>query len=355
MTKLILFTTLALLLFSACGSGEKSVIKGGPKSQSLATEYGDGVFIYPEAFIPLTEIDEVASEVPDLGVVLSGFARTFMNIGVGLGAGKKTMSLVQPIPEIPRNYLKDIHLKRVFFYIEPHTQGVRRFDWLTRIFKGKGDVNFDFLSKMAIMIRTHHIGNRQNWRPIFNLEEKVDKQTQKKLQGYFKTNPGESLYPRVPNPKKAREMLILKYDKKHASDYLRNQDYGDIFIATTTSPVETKNFLLDHPEMGQFFEHIFILNKTLMIELKKDPVVSESFNVVISRERENLDSLGVTFIEQCTPKTCLDLKVPEVSLIDLISTDNAVKLDAFMEANEVPETFRLKGFIEFKMKVKTPI
>jgi hypothetical protein len=351
MAKNILFSILTLILLSACGNESK--IKGGPVAESLSEKYGDGKYFFYEPFLPLTEIDEVESLVSDLGLILSGFARTFLNIGVGLGLGKRTMSLIQPVPEIPRKYLKDIKLKRVFFYIEPHVKGERRFDWLTRFFRGKNDVDFNFLSKLAIMIRPHHIGHRESWMPIFNFDEKPDKQLEKKFMTYFQNK--ESFYPEYENPREARELLLLKYDKKKGDENFKNGHRGDIFIATTTQPNETRDYLLNHPEMKNFFQHIFILDKNLMIELRKDPVVSESFNVILSQERDYIDQLGVSFIEPCTKQTCLDLQVPDLSLIDIVAQDNAIKLDAFVEANEVPETFRLKGFIEFWTKVRDPL
>ena len=349
-------TLLALTTLSGCG--QKSVIKDAVQPRSLAEQYGDGKYLYPEPFYPLTEIPEKGSMVPNAGPLLSGIARTFMNIGAALGAGKTNMTMVMPIPEIPREYVKDIRLKRVFFYIEPHSAAERKVGWLRSLIHGKGNVDFDFLSKVGAVLNSYHLDKRTGYTPIFPDEKTMpeammSKDLQDRVEGFFKKK--TDIFPQYVDPRTAKDILILKYDWQRRKEYLKNDEYGDMFIAMTDKPTATRQFFLNHPSMKGFFKNIYTLDKAIMIELNKDPVISESFNVLLSENRHELDDLKVGMIEQCTPKTCMDLRVPDVSLIDVVTKDNAIKMDVFLEAGSVPETFRLQGFIEFKAQVKSPI
>ena len=57
-------------------------------------------------------------------------------------------------------------------------------------------------------------------------------------------------------------------------------------------------------------------------------------------------------IEECSEQTCLDVKVPDVDLLPLIVKGNALKIDAYINANKAPDSFQLEGFMEFEVKLK---
>jgi hypothetical protein len=50
--------------------------------------------------------------------------------------------------------------------------------------------------------------------------------------------------------------------------------------------------------------------------------------------------------------TCLDMEVPDVDILPMIARGNALKIDAYINANKAPESFQLKGFVEFEIKLK---
>ena len=75
---------------------------------------------------------------------------------------------------------------------------------------------------------------------------------------------------------------------------------------------------------------------------------------MLSEEAEELENLKVTYIDTCTPRSCLELKVPDINLVPIANKGNGLKLDAVIHAGKVPESFKLKGFVEFEVKVKTP-
>jgi hypothetical protein len=372
MKKQVFLMTMALS-FAFTGCGKHGVIFCGKnlvcdttstidvkvKAQRLAEAYGDGQYIHQNFFLPLTDrnIDAIPSIVPNAGPILSGIARTFMNIGAGgFGLGKMPVRLTQPVPQISKEYVKDIRLKRVFFYIEPHAHQERTHNWVYNFVHGKTNVDFDFLRKIAISVSSNHIPNLKDYYPVFDKAPKEDQATMDRFENYFKKQ--VSLFPAYVNPDKAKDILILKYDRANRKDYLKNNEYGDMFLAhvnDATAAVDTQEFLKSHPKLKNAFVNINLLNSTLMIELRKDPIISEIFQKVISEESTRLDELGVNQLEACTYKTCMDLRVPDVSLLDVATRDNSIQLDAFIDADRVPEGFQLKGFIEFATTIDSPI
>ncbi len=338
----------------------KSSIDVEVKAQRLAEAYGDGKYVHQDFFLPLTDrnIDAIPSLVPNAGPILSGIARTFMNIGAGgFGLGKMPVRLTQPVPEIPSEYVKDIRLKRVFFYIEPHENNVRNHNAIYNFIHGKSNVDFDFLSKIAISVSSNHIPNLKDYYPVFDKSPKEDQATMDRFENYFKKQ--TALFPTFVNPEKAKDLLILKYDRSNRKDYLKNDEYGDMYLArvnNASAAVKTQEFLKNHPKLkGAFVGEINLLNSTLMIELRKDPIISEIFKQVISEESSMLEKLGVSQLEACTYKTCMDLRLPDVGLLDVATRDNSIQLDAFIDADKVPEGFQLKGFVEFSTLIDSPI
>src|SRR5690606_13457402 len=94
-----------------------------------------------------------------------------------------------------------------------------------------------------------------------------------------------------------------------------------------------------------------ILNKSILVEIKKDSIVEENFTAILGEETAHLESLGVEYIERCSPSTCFDFNVSALNLIPILLKGNGIRLDAFIEAGKVPESFQLKGFIEADIRM----
>jgi hypothetical protein len=45
----------------------------------------------------------------------------------------------------------------------------------------------------------------------------------------------------------------------------------------------------------------------------------------------------------------MELTVPDVNLIPIAIKGNSLKFDAILHAGAVPESFKLKGFVEFEI------
>ena len=349
MLKSYLFILVSLILVLS-GCGQKSVIENAVKAKTMAEAYGDGKYVIRPLVIPLSdqELSPYDSPVANIGFIFGGFAKLFMDLGASMGMGKTHISLIQAIPEIPVEYLKELKVKRIFFYIEPQ-KGEREHRWWQRLLKGRDTVDFKFLDKIAVKLSTHNLDAPNNWKPLVEIRDMNGKEFGE-ISELFKAR--EQIYSRVIDSREVQDLVLLRYNGRHKDRYLKNDEFGKVFLLNSESPAKVKRFFLDHPKMQGYFKRIHILNKSLLVELEKDPVVEESFKLILSESTSELESLKVSMIEPCTKKTCMDLKVQDVNLLPLIMKGNAIKLDAFINAGQVPESFKLKGFIEFEVKLK---
>ncbi len=348
MLKHLLLVGLLLILY---GCGESSVIKNDVKAVKTSEAYGDGKFTIIPMVIPISDemISSYDSPLAKVGFVIGGFARLFMDLGASMGLGKMQLSLVQPIPEIPSDHLKEIRIKRLFFYIEP-TAGKRDRAWYQRYLLGRDDVDFKFLDKIAVKLSTQKIlDNKGGWVPTVETKS-VKRKDSSPLQELFEKRDFD--YGQVVDADKAREIILLKYDRTESDLYLRNDKFGTIYIINTTKPVKARKFLSEHPILKDYFKRVHILNKSILVELEKDPVAEEGFKHVMSQYAAELEELGISLIEPCNKKTCMEFGLADVNLLPLIMKNNGIKLDAFIDAGKVPESFKLKGFIEFEVKLK---
>ncbi|HXH74900.1 MAG TPA: hypothetical protein VNJ08_08040 [Bacteriovoracaceae bacterium] len=344
------FQVLIILAFFVCGCGNKSVIKNAVKAQTTAEAYGDGEFTILPLVLPLSdqEISSFDSPLGKIGFVAGGFAKMFMNLGASMGMGKVKLSLIQQVPEMPKEYFKSAKVKRIFFYIEPKKIHEREMSWFQRVFNGRENVNFKFLDKIAVKLSSHHVENTNSWIPLFD-SKTIEKKERTPLQNLFEKK-GE-LTGDV-NLEDENQVILVKYDGDHRNTYLQNDNYGKIYIINTHEAALTRDFLMNHPKLKGYFKRIHILNNSILLELEKDPILEEGFNVILAENAVELEKLGVKHIEPCTKETCMDLKIPDINLAPLIMKDNAIKMDAFIEAGKVPDSFQLKGFIEFEIKLK---
>ena len=348
MVKHFLFLLAFIILISGCG--QKSIIKNDVKSQTTAEAYGDGEFVIRPLILPLSDqaISTFDSPVEKVDFVAGGFARMFMNLGAAMGMGRAQLTLTQPVPEIPTEVIKSAKIKRLFFYIEPKEGSSRWSTWMRKFFRGQGDITFDFLDKMAMKISSSNLESVESWYPQFDYNS-LKKKDFTQLEKIFDE---ERLFSESLDSRTTKSLVVLKYDQENKHKYLKNNKYGFIYIIHTKSPAQTKKYLLKHPQFTGHFKQIHMLNETLIVELKKDPVIEEGFRVILSENAPLMDHFKIDLIEECSENTCLDLEVPNVNLLPLISKGNALKIDAYINASKAPDSFQLKGFVEFEIKLK---
>jgi hypothetical protein len=337
------------LLTQSCG--QKSTIKNNVAPETLASKYGDGKYVIRNLTFPLSDSSlAYNTPLPGIGPIAGGILKFVGNIfAANTQMGKLQMSYTQPIPELPKE-LRSVRLKRFFFYMKPQEKQRRFRDWIDRILFGKGHVTFDFLDKLAVKLETVKLDNPDVYIPTLQTKN-YDKDEMRTLMSIF----GKFYQPTVVDPEKAKELVLLRYSDKDKESDSAIKNYGKTYILETPHARETKHFLMDHPRMSGYYKKILILEDSLLVELDKDPLAEETFKVVLSEIAEELDErFEVNFIDTCTPESCLDLRVPDVNLVPIAIKGNAIKLDAVIHAGKVPESFKLKGFVEFEVKVETP-
>jgi hypothetical protein len=345
-----LIISIGFMVLGLVSCGEKSVISNKIKVQTTAEAYGDGNHSIWPLVLPLADQEKSRFDSPiqKLDFIAGGFAKMFMNLGAGMGMGKIQLTMNQPMPEIPVDYIKGLKIKRLFLYIEP-TKGNRTKTWVRRSFWGEGDVNFNFLEKMVVRISPGHIEKVESWYPDFT-HKMLKNREFSPLERLF--DESDRIYDNQIDLNKRSELVVLKYDRDNRSRYLKNDLHGITYVVNAKQPGRAKKYLSSHPKFRGYFKQIQLLNNSLVVELNKDPIVEEGFASILSDNADELESLGVSIIEKCNETTCLDLEVPDVDLLPLIIQQNGLTVNAFINATKAPESFELKGFVEFEVRVK---
>lgn len=346
---LVIFLVISTL---ASGCGQKSEIKNSVRPEKLASAYGDGKHIIRNLTFPLDDSSlAFKTPLPGIGPIVGGILKFVGDIFAGsTNMGKLQMSYVQPIPELPAE-LSSVRLKRFFFYMKPDGRYNRFRNWFNRFVMGRGHVTFDFLNRLAVQMSTVTLDDPDNYVSELEIKDYDRKEMNSLMKIFSSYHRGQD----VVDTERAKDLMLLRYSKKEKFLDTAHDRYGEIHIIETMKPIETKHFLMDHPLMDGLYKRILILGNSLLIELVKDSVAEESFQRMMAESAEEIDQLEVTFIDTCTPQSCLELRVPDVNLVPIANKGNGLKLDAIIHAGKVPESFKLKGFVEFEVKVDSPI
>jgi hypothetical protein len=267
-----------------------------------------------------------------------------------MGAGKTEMYFHQPTPAIPEQ-AKEVRLSRVFFYIEPKANTSRRSHWFSRFFRGKGNVDFNFMKHLVLRVKPE-IADMRNvclipeqgiYQPQFPCKDPEDVRTEEFLRVFKEIVPrGE------PQLSELEEFVMVKYSGgKNKNKYLMNDLRGAMFMFRTKNPGELYRFVESNPKIKKVITNMMTLDNVVLVELAKNNLAKETFESQLSQNASVLDSkIGVEEIEECTPSICLDVRVEEANLLPFLKRLNSNRIEAFIDASRVPETFQLKGFID---------
>lgn len=347
MTKHLLF--LILLLAVATGCGKKSTVKADVEANGLKEP------IAIKVVVPLTEetIATFDSPVENTFPLLRGLVKSVFDLGASLGAGKMKMSLLQPLPEIPSKYVKDIRVKRVFFYVEPkkvekvpRTVVGKVLNDVWKFIKRERELSFDFIDRLAVTLKPEEAKDRSTWVPAVTTPD-LTKKDKEYFSNLFKMNT-YSVEQMNLNDKDETKVMI-RYDKEKKENYLKTKSIGRIYIIYTDEPVKTRRLIEDDPRLADTYTRIHSLSKSLLIELPTSPILQEKFEQEFWEKQEELN---IKNMEACTEKICLDFKVSDINLVPLLEKSNGLKVDSFIEAGKTPESFQLKGFMEFEVKIQ---
>lgn len=338
-----MFKTLILLslVLVAMGCGKTSKIKTHVEGRAL----GDGENITFNIVVPLSEksISSFQSPVKNVMPVFKGITESLMNIGAAIGAGKQRLTLTQPIPEIPEDYVSSLKIKRIFFYIE----SLDKEDGWFKKFKRE---EFDFLRRLVVKISSTKMPrDAEVWEP------KIETGSLKGsdlnfFEGLFKKKrdmQAENF------EKESTGLLMIQYNQEQPKESLQSELFGTVHIIETETPNSTRKYL--EKNYGKYFKRIHTLSKSILVELKKDPVLEETFKMKFAADAEKMEDLGIGEINPCNNKVCLDLKLKDLNLIPIINKGNAIKIDTYIDPKYTPKSFQLKGFIEFEVKIKSTL
>jgi hypothetical protein len=342
------------LLFLGLGCGKKSVIKNAVPPEKLADAYGDGKYVIRNVTVPISNSSlTYTTPIEGLFPVVGGISKLLGDILVkNTKMGTMQMSYIQPLPAIPDKYLKSVRLKRFFFYMKPQGSRRRIRAFLEELITGRGSVTFDFLNKFAVKVSAVNIKDVEQFKPkLMNDDLKEEKLAS--LLDIFSDDYDQ----RFIDSENREEAILIKYSKRTRQKDTRNKSYGQIHILETTKkPNDLKAYLMAQEDLKDAFKRIVLLDQSILVELKPDPVAKELFKKFLSDESQNIEKqLGVTSIDACTPSSCLEVALPDVNLVPLAIKGNALRLDAIIESGSVPESFNLKGFVEIEVKLDSPV
>ncbi|MFL5784046.1 MAG: hypothetical protein ACJ76H_05500 [Bacteriovoracaceae bacterium] len=340
------------LIFGLVSCGQKSVVKNDVDPLTFAQAYGDGKLMRKTFPLPITT-DPMASPLPDFGFFFGGISKMFANLALALGAGRTEMYFHQQTPDLP-DVVKEVRLKRVFFYIEPKPNGSRRANWINRVFRGKGNVDFNFISKLVLRVKPEKadmkkvclLPDQGKYSPLFPCNDPTltDEKTERYMSYFQEPTPEKE-----PDLSKLEEFVAVKYDGKRQAKSIMNDERGKMYMLRSKHAGETRVYFDNHPEFKGVIDNIMMLDNSVFIELKKDPVMTERFENAVAADATYIDeTLGVEQIEECTPAICLDVKVEKANLLPFLKRMNSNRIEAFIDAGKVPETFALKGFLEIE-------
>ena len=344
MIKVLFLLSLSLLL-AACGKVDRIDL------DVEVNKLGDGEHFTQNVVVPLSEkqISSFTSPVAGFDPLVRGLMGSMMGLGASIGAGKTRLTLVQPIPEIPDNYLASVKIKRIFFYMDAEEVVDPS---VFNIFRKKKKGNFDFLRRLAVKMSSTTMSDADHakWEPTIDTGD-VSTEEMGFFRGLFrKKNSAET---QNAWEQKSSAPIMIKYYQEEPEEALQGSEVGKVFIIETATPASTRKYI--EQNYKQFVVRVHTLNTSILVELKNNPVAPEMFKRILSNDSNKIEELGIGEINPCTQQYCLDLKVRDINLVPLLKAGNGIKIDAFIDPKEVPKTFQLKGFLEFEVKIKTKI
>lgn len=375
---------LATMVFMA-GCGQESSIKNSIEAENLRAPRTMKIVL------PLTEnmISSFDTPIKSVTPFLRGVVTPLMHLGAKMGVGKTKIAMDQPIPEIPTDYLKEVKVNRLFLYIE-QTQAdmtkeelkekreeekkqkkladrekrkTKKFvgrtlhsigsfftgtvdavgygaenilDGVMELTGQKPDMDLDFLKELAVTVEPKNISDAKDWMPAVNVES-LSKNEEKFFEGLFKKKSKET--------EEDKKQILVKYKGSKSEDFTRTQEFGQVFIIETDTPDKTRIAIENDALLQTYYTRIHTLNKSLLVELVKDPVVEENFKYVFNQTLAK----SIKNIRPCDEKICKDLQVSNVNLIPLMANSNGLRMNILLNVKSVPPSFQIKGFVEFEV------
>jgi hypothetical protein len=152
-----------------------------------------------------------------------------------------------------------------------------------------------------------------------------------------------------------------KVDPIDVGRYFRNekgvligQEYEDMLLIKTNDSFYLKKYINKTPTYKKYVKTMTSIQGMLFLQLKDKTVNLKIFMEDLLYDIEgHSNNIKIDSVKSCLEGDCIALEVPDVNLIDHLAGKNSVIIDTYLHVKDVPsKTFQLKGFVEFKVKVK---
>lgn len=362
------FILLATLLVSCGGSGPAGKLPGStPRSHvsplfkpiPLNQSHGDGRYAVFTVKMPLSEtsIDSVdspidprsgVSRVPIFGDVLRLIGQATLNVATLFGAGAQKIIMSQPLPEIDDEIIKHLSIKRVFFQIE-QTKNLeergRRNLWerFRSLIRGAEKIDFDFIKELKINMRMASSSvETTSWIPDVIFPDDNAERFAEEVQ--------------IATADPVRPFTLFNYQKKNRKSLMNNSDLGSIFVIYTEHAVAMQRFIRDQEEFKTVVKDVVKVGKSLIIELKGKEVATQKFFHILDMHETIVAGFEIKKIDECDDDICMDLKIDQTNLLPMLMRGNTLKIDTTMNLAKIPaKSFQLRGYIEFEIKIDSPL
>lgn len=344
----VLFLLSLMVLGASCGKVDRIDV------DVQVNKLGDGEHFTQNVVVPLSEkqISSFTSPVAGFDPLVRGFMGSMMGLGASIGAGKTRLTLQQPIPDLPEGVLSSVKIKRVFFYMDVEEAVVD--PSLFNIFRRKEKANFDFLRSLLVKVSAADISSDLHalYEPIVATGD-IPKEDLGFFRSLFRKKNSAAELSKWEADTKGKGKMMIGYHQDAAADSLRGNDVGAVRIVKTEKPALTRKYL--EQKYSKYVRRVHTLNKSILVELHNTKLTAAKFEQELSNDSLKIEELEIGEISPCTVQFCLDFKVEDVNLINLVKGSNALQIDAYIDPKEVPKSFQLKGFLEFEVKIKTKI
>ena len=350
---------------------ETSIIENEVRPRKMIDKYGDGNHYIQNIFIPIKNselsYEDNFPQIPIIGKVTRFIGDTLV---ANTKEGKMLVSYNSSIPQIPLE-ITSIKLKDFFLFIRPNEKIPKQRSKLGTYLSKKKEATFNFLKKFSFKFSSHPItSKKQRLSPLIPylkdqiLDKKLDSSESKELlQNSLKE--GELIFHDLKHidlkkiqadffendliNSQNKNHVVISYHQDHAYEANNNSYLENYHLIETQKPLALRSYL--QTEFSSLFDKLMVFENLLVVRrashLKEHSLY---FLRAMMEDQYTLDFYEITQSTQCNPSICLTIEKNETNLVDLMRGRNNLEILSFIEAWQVPPSFKLDGYTEFELK-----
>lgn len=158
------------------------------------------------------------------------------------------------------------------------------------------------------------------------------------------------------NRERYKEVEIGKY-YRGKKGIIIGRENDSMMVFKTNYSYLLKKYIESHENFKKKVKEMVAIQGAVFLELKDKKSNIRDFTEEILKDIDvNMPHVKVDDIKSCLESDCISLRINEVNLVNLLKNRKSVKIKTFLDVKDVPsEAFQLKGYVEFKIKVKADI